>query len=79
MSWNKKKLTLTPFHELSSKARDILDYWHLPLKPLYENISNFTNKSYQKFWHATSFERSGKKGMLKNIKWRLAQKTSHKT
>jgi epoxyqueuosine reductase len=65
--WNDKSLKkVTDLPE--SK---MVDFFNRELKDIYQNIEVMSNREYKEFFKHTSFERTGKKGFLKNLKYYL--------
>ena len=43
------------------------------IQTIHDDISAMSNNAYKRFFKGTSFERSGKRGLLKNLKLYLSQ------
>lgn len=65
--WNKKALKSV---ESETNLR-WNDFFKRDYQMIYQEIDSMSNKDYKKFFVGTSFERLGKKGLLKNLKYYL--------
>lgn len=68
--WNKrvKKLSKGLVLELGEKQNEIISFFlKRPIHELKKSLEELSNKGYQTLFHKTSFSRSGKRGILKNI------------
>lgn len=69
--WNNPKKFLFNF-ELPEKAREIVDFFMLrPKNEIIEDLSSMSNKSFKRNFKGTPLERTGRIGILKNIKFYL--------
>jgi epoxyqueuosine reductase len=70
--WNKRRERngeiKAPSEWPVGEAKEIVDFFLVPEpKDLIQNITELSNKGYVKKFKGTSFERTGKKGLLKNL------------
>ncbi len=63
--WNNKPLLNSDEETTSSR---LVTFFNRPLEDIYFDIEKMSNNEYKRFFHSTSFERSGKRGLLKNLK-----------
>ncbi|MAX66929.1 MAG: tRNA epoxyqueuosine(34) reductase QueG [Bacteriovoracaceae bacterium] len=66
--WNNKALQKV---EGQVKESSLVSFFDRDLKQIYSELEQMSNKEYKTFFKGTSFERLGKKGMLKNLKYYL--------
>ena len=65
--WNDKSL-----QNISDLPKSkLVGFFNRNLEIIYQEIENMSNKQYKTFFRHTSFERVGKKGLLKNLKYYL--------
>ncbi len=71
--WNKKLLSkLSSVGEWKSYQEEMINFWlKRPLEEIFKVLSHMTGREFRRKFKGTSFERSGKKGMLKNLKFYL--------
>lgn len=70
--WNKKLLKHFSINQFrwNTKALEVIDFYlKTPLYDLINKIEKMSNKEFKNKFLSTSFERLGKKGMLKNLKF----------
>lgn len=75
--WNKRaeKKGLYSTLTLNEKQHELINFFlKTPVLDLKKNLENHSNKSYQKQFNNTSFFRSGKRGLLKNVLFYLKNK-----
>lgn len=69
--WNKKKLKALaplPLDEVPKRAMLIDFFMRTPLSEMIEKVEKMGIREFRRFFMGTSFERSGKRGILKNLK-----------
>lgn len=65
--WNFK-----PMKQIESNDKsELVDFFNRDLEIICKNIEEMSNKKFKTFFRGTSFERLGKKGLLKNLKYYL--------
>lgn len=60
--WNTK-----PLLQVSSQSSEWINFFNKDIGELLEKIKSMSNKEYKNFFKRTSFERLGKKGLIKNL------------
>lgn len=61
--------------EWTQKEQKILDFFLLrPVSEVHKNLEEISGKEFERYFQKTSFARSGKRGLLKNIRLYLRQK-----
>ena len=68
--WNKRVDRLHPLTDWAwnEKQKEILDFFsNRPVEQLYFELQEMSGKQFEKKFKQTSFERSGKRGLLKNL------------
>lgn len=65
--WNSKTLSLVS----EIQGSELVDFFNRSLGDIYSDIESMSNKGFKTFFKQTSFERVGKKGLLKNLKYYL--------
>lgn len=61
--------------EFNSKQKHIIDFYtQRPIAQLQDELESLSNKKFESIFKATSFSRSGKRGLLKNIVFYLKNK-----
>lgn len=63
--WNSKPLGRAPERGLDDK---LYSFFKRDLQSVYNDIKNMSNNEFKRFFAQSSFSRSGKRGLLKNIK-----------
>lgn len=76
--WNtrleRNKISLEP--QWNEKQKEIMDYFiKRPVQDLNSDLDAISGKQFEKKFKKTSFERSGRRGLLKNIRLYLKQKS----
>lgn len=77
--WNKRifKKVLPNHLQIAEQSKSLInEFLLLPLADVFKRLSLESNGSYKKKYAKTSFERLGKKGMLKNIQFMLKKMAS---
>jgi epoxyqueuosine reductase len=77
--WNKRVDRIMDKENISNdwmpQQQKILDYFMLrPIKMLHQDLEATSGKTFEKVFKQTSFERSGRRGLLKNIRFYLQKK-----
>jgi epoxyqueuosine reductase len=62
--WNSKPLKNSELGE----SNDLIDFFNRDLNLIISDIEEMSNKQFKTFFKRTSFERGGKRGLLKNLK-----------
>lgn len=65
--WNAKALRNSQL----GKSNHLIDFFNRDLEMIFTDISSMSNKEFKTFFKNTSFERGGKRGLLKNLKYYL--------
>jgi epoxyqueuosine reductase len=68
--WNNKPLAKAIPEE---SASELVKFFNRDIQTIHDDISAMSNNAYKRFFKGTSFERSGKRGLLKNLKLYLSQ------
>ena len=63
--WNNKPLALSSGQQSDNK---LVDFFNRSVREIYDDIEGMSNNDYKRFFMGTSFVRSGKRGLLKNLK-----------
>lgn len=72
--WNKRleRQGLVDLLEFNGRSLELINFYLLrPVSKVIEELESWSNNYYKKFFKLTSFERTGRVGLLKNIKSRL--------
>jgi epoxyqueuosine reductase len=75
--WNTRlERTRTTLSEWNAKQQEIMDFYlKRPINELSEDLEAMSGKTFEKRFRQTSFERSGRRGLLKNLRLYLTQKS----
>jgi epoxyqueuosine reductase len=65
--WNKKVLTEIPLEEGFSES-DLFQFFARPLGEIIEELSSISNREFKRVFESTPLERTGRIGLLKNLK-----------
>lgn len=68
--WNNKPLAKAIPED---SASELVVFFNRDIELIFNDISSMSNNQYKRFFKGTSFERSGKRGLLKNLKLYLDQ------
>ncbi len=75
--WNKRvdRQKTFPVMNWSSQQQKILDFFLLrPTNEVHQSLENMSGKEFERLMDKTSFARSGRRGLLKNIRFYLKEK-----